>query len=319
MTNDMELHVGDARELAREAWRHAPAGPLGDIMRQSMRAMAHDDPQTHAALADEGAAFSGVLDLHLNDAHTPEHTVAVDTLTAFLRGLMDAVKETSKATLRKKRYSNRLLVTGFALGSVRVTLVTPPVRTREDMAPLSSLAEDVDAGSLAKVAAMLAGDDDSAIDAFAAQLPVRARAGLRRASSQIIANDWEFTGTFQRPGSAREPVHFTAASARRLADALGSAYRETHPLRVSGRIDGSRRSLLVMYFEPDSGRPFAAAVPNAELYERVVELDAPEGKVLAHFSVDEVIAAGSDSVVRRAYTLERIDPLELEEQGMLDA
>lgn len=321
MTSETHLQPGNARELAREAWRHTPDGPLGDIMRSSMRAMALNDPATHAALADEGAAFGSVLDLHLEDPDAPDHSVAVDTLTKFLRGLMDAVKETSKVTLRRKHYSSNLLVSGVAVGSVRVSLATPPKRPVPGMAPLeASLVDDVEAASLARVTAMLsnASEDSGAVDAFAAQLPLRARAGLRRASAQIVANAWDISGTFQRPGHSRERVRFTVDSATRLADALSSAHRETRPITLSGRIDGSRRSLMVMYFEPDEGRPFAAAVPTGDLYERVVTLDAPDSRVLARFQVDEVIAAGSDSVVRRAYTLQSIDALRAEEQPTLD-
>ncbi|WNM28453.1 hypothetical protein RN607_05480 [Demequina capsici] len=311
--------LDDSRQLARVAWRGFGDDSFAEVMRQSMRSMAHDDPETHAALADEGAAFGSLLDLHLEDDSAPSHSVAATALTAFVDGLAKAVKEISKSTLKRERYRTNLLLTGVEFGSVKVSLATPPQKVVKNADILErTFVEDADARSLALVTALLSVNvdaDGTALEALAASLPLRARAGLRKASQQIAKENWRVSGSLARPGKPLENIAFDATSARRVGIALSSSHRESKRIELSGRVDGSRRSLLVMYFEPDKGRPFAAAVPDTELYESVVGMDAPDLRVTCKFRVDTVIAAGTDSVVRSSHTLESIRVLG--EQGTL--
>lgn len=311
--------LGDSRQLARDAWQSLGSDPFSTVSRDSMHAIAYDDPETHAALADEGAAFGSVLDLHLVEESAPEHSVAATALTNFVQGLAEAVKEISKHALHRERYRTNLLLTGIAFGSVRVSVATPPQQTAKNADTLErTFVEDVDAQSLALVTALLSQDpdaDDSAMEALASSLPIAARAKLRKASAQIEKSGWSVTGTFSRPGRRREIVSFDSLTARRVGAALASSHHESKHVTMSGRVDGNRRSLLVMYFDPDKGRPFAAAVPDTDLYERVVGLASQDLSVVAQFRVDAVVAAGTDSAVRTSHTLEGIQPAN--EQGEL--
>lgn len=312
------------RELAqkfRDAWKASSGESFSSVLaRQSLVASAAVSPVLQAVLAELQERTQAELILHINGPRVEHHRADALRVAELIKGLADAVRETAKDALGTSKRRSRLLVHAPVAGSVKLHLTVERDDKPRPTEPLASTeAETVDSYALARVTQVLARSalevadsrDSSVLGGLVDSLPLRSRAGIRRAATAIEAASWEIEGELERPGANTEPVRFSPASMARLLAVMKETVEVQEDQLIAGTIDGQRYSLAAMWFRPEVGAPFEAAVPQPELLARVAELGVDvENRVIARFAVTSRFARGDQSAPRRSFTLISIDALE---------
>ncbi|MCS5524823.1 hypothetical protein NY551_18970 [Curtobacterium flaccumfaciens pv. oortii] len=300
-----------AVDALREAWYALPDETTfaGKIARRSLEASAKQDPTLERALFDLQLQAQSELDLHLDGDTVTEHATNALDFANLVRGVAEAVKELTKSSLGRQRMPSTLQVIAPSPGSVRVVFRPEAPKTLDGVVE-GSASETWESASLVRVATILARaggqDGDAVLDALAAGVPIGAHAGLRRAAKAVVGAQWIISGTLRRPHHDSIPVSVGPAGASRLLTALAARTYEEQHVNAEGRVDGQRRSVGAMWFVPSVGQAFEAAVPDAELLDRVASLAAADELVRARFQVIVTALAGSTGGVRRSYSLESI-------------
>ncbi|MBJ8342822.1 hypothetical protein JGU71_28420 [Antrihabitans sp. YC3-6] len=318
--NDASRAVG---EELRAALEYSTGDPKSDdYIRGSLRAgVVGDDPYLVDIFEQVVGPEQAEVDLHLTGPGVRNHSTNAHHFAQFVSGISEAVKETAKEMAGKGRYSEGLVIEGATPGSVRVVLRAPEPKVVQDQTiDERTAASSVDSDALRAIAAILthASDKDpnSPFVAELAELPVKARRGLKRAVTQSRKAGWLIEGTVRQRQIGAGTVLLSAEGAMRLALQLESGTEKRTTEKAIGRIDGFRRSLGTLYFIPDGGQPFIAGVKDSSVATRVTELFVdPDEMVEAIFHVVESLLPGAGAVTRRSRVLVSIKRSDVGEQG----
>jgi hypothetical protein len=232
-------------------------------------------------------------------------------------GISEAVKETAKAIAGKGRYSENLLIEGAGPGSVRVVLRAPdpvaPHTEGEKTEPHPLIpGSTVDSEALRSIAAILthasSEDEESPLMAELSRLPNRARVGLRRAAKSTNDAGWDIKGSIRQRNFGATEVALTHGGAFRLRQGLDATVESRADEVLSGYIDGFRRSLSTLYFQPDrGGRIVQAAVIDPDTAAAISELFAdPDSLVEVVFDVVSTFMPGDEMRPQRSRAVKSI-------------
>ncbi|MBA4023884.1 MAG: hypothetical protein C0482_16115 [Gordonia sp.] len=264
------------------------------------------------------------VDFHLDGAGVEGHATNAKLFSKFVSGISEAVKETAKAKAGKGRYTEGLLIDGGpGPGSVRVVLRAPePPATAKNEPPLDpSLPNStVESEALRSVAAILSHasseEEDSPMLAELTALPMGARRGLKRVANSARDAGWEIKGSIRQRNYGATNVELTADGAFRLKLGLDAQIDRRADETVTGTIDGFRRSLSTLYFQPaGGGRIIQAAVSDGALADSISELFADKNSVVeVVFDVIESFLPGDDSRIRKSRSVRQVRRLALGRQ-----
>lgn len=302
--------------------------PASAMTRMQLRAgIVGDDP----ALLDLYERIAGPqqaeLDFHLDGPGVQGHLTNAHYFSQFVSGISEAVKETAKSIAGKGSYSENLLIEGVGPGSVRVVLRAPdPVAPHEgqDIEPLIS-ASTVDSAALRSVAAILthasSEDEESPLMAQLSRLPIRARVGLRRAAKSTNEAGWDIKGSIRQRSFGATEVALTHDGAFRLRQGLDATVESRADEVLSGYIDGFRRSLSTLYFQPErGGRIIQAAVVDPETAASISELFSDSDSLVeVVFDVVSTFLPGDETRPQRSRSVKSIRRLGRGRQLTLDS
>ena len=289
--------------------------PEDEAIRASLRAgIVGDD----AALIDVYERYAGPeqaeVDLHLEGTALQYISTNAHEFAAFVSGISEAVKETAKQKAGRKSYSENLLIRGAEPGSVRVVFRVPEQRQKNKQQSIpTALASSVDSEALRSVAAILThasseDPDDSPLMAELAELPIAARPGLKRAASSSRRAGWDIRGQIRQRHIGAQDIALTSAGAFRLNEGLNAKVENRTEQTAVGLIDGFRRSLSTLYFEPSpNGRIIQAAVADETIAAAITDLFAqPDLPVEVVFNVIETSLPGDQERIKRSRSVRRI-------------
>lgn len=298
----------------RAAWESASGqGFASRLARQSLEAAASESSELAPVLFELKNRHQAELDLHLEGGSVVDHATNAEQFADLIKGVADAVKEITKNALDRQRMSSGLMVLAPLPGSVRVVLrAAPPVEM--DGQIVEARTETQDSNSLRLVATLIAraNDDDpegSIIEGLLAELPARARPGIRRVAKTVSKADWVVDGTLRRAQLPDETLHLEGAGARRLLTALDAREVERETVVIEGKVDGQRRSMGTMWFAPLVGAPIEAAVIDQDLLQTVAALGATSELAKATFTAVTQHLPGVSVAARRSYVLVAIQPV----------
>ncbi len=267
------------------------------------------------------------VDLHLDGPGVKGHSTSAHYFSQFVSGISEAVKETAKSLAGKGSYSERLLIEGVGPGSVRVVLRAPdpvaPHPQKQSIEPLAS-ASTVDSEALRSIAAILthasSEDEESPLMAELSHLPIRARVGLRRAARSANEAGWDVKGSLRQRNFGATDVALTHGGAFRLRQGLDAKVENRSDETLTGYIDGFRRSLSTLYFQPESGGWIVqAAVVDPVTASSISELFAdPDSLVEAVFDVVSTFLPGDETRPQRSRSVKSIRRLARGRQLAID-
>jgi len=293
---------------------------LDELARYSVLASITGDEVLESAAVVEVGPEQAELDLHLEGPSVTDHSAKAEPFGIFIARTAEAVKEMSKTKLGRKSYTTDLLVSAAMPGSLRVVLKAPNRRDKAHAPFEGSSVSNVESDALRTIAILFSqagadsgSDGDSLVTATIEQLPPAARERVRSAVGELARSGWSVNGELRQRGVGIVKIHLATDRAVHLKDEL--AQTETtveRDIKMTGKIDGTRRFTGSMWFQPDKAeKPFAATVTDAKLLERVNELNAtPNVSVRATFEKYGVFRSGSDrSRARVTYMLTAIEAL----------
>ena len=309
----------ESADLLRDAWLslEGQSGPAAEMQRISLEMAAEQSPQLRDVLTELKAPLQAELDLHLTGPSIVGHEAVAESFGRLVTRMSTAVKEIAKAASGRRRYSANLRVLAPAAGSVRLVLRAPEVRQVGNVIPGDAVADSVDSLALKRLAAVLGqadeavhGDvEDSPLTASVRPLPASARQTLRLIAQTVEDANWWLEGELRQRGHMPSPLSLSPAGASYLIDVLRAEIIETQEdPPITGVIDGQRRSLSAMWFQPDRGRSFEAAVLDPELLVLVAELAAHQTPVRCTFRVFISYGPSDSAHARRSYELLRVEP-----------
>lgn len=307
----------DEVALLRAALRETSGDEVIDAMARSsvLAAVSDDDFLLNVAIAEIGPD-QAELDLHIDGASVHSHSVRAEPFGVFVARAAEAVKEITKASLRRAAYRSNLEISAATAGSLRVLLKAPQPDGSE--AQIDSItASTADSDSLRRLAILLAQagqEDRDVMDATIRELPIAARTKVRSAVDQVAKSGWDLAGELRQRHVGVVPIHLSNDDVKALHAQLGEATVEVDPdVVMRGVIDGARRTTGSMWFIPlESSAPFTASVTDADLLERVNVLNAtPDHLVRAVFErVRTTREAANSTRVSTSYRLTGIDELD---------
>ncbi len=303
--------------------------PASEMTRMQLRAgIVGDDPaliDLYERIAGPGQAE---FDLHLEGPGVRGHSTNAHYFSQFVSGISEAVKETAKSIAGKGSYSENLLIDGVGPGSVRVVLRAPepvaPHKKDEEIDPLVP-ASTVDSEALRSIAAILSHasseDEDNPLIAELTRIPLRARVGLRRAAKSTNEAGWDIRGTIRQRNFGASDVSLTREGAFRLRQGLDAKVENRADEVLPGYIDGFRRSLSTLYFQPENGgKIIQAAVTEPDTATAISELFADQDSLVeVVFDVISTYMPGDDTRPRRSRSVKSIRRLARGRQLTLDA
>ena len=284
------------------------------MARRSLEASARQNADLTKVLDQLLARDQVELDLHLEGVGIDNHQANALDFADLVRGIADSVKEITKVSLGRQRLRDSLLILAPQPGSVRMVLRAAPASAVQpktaEKEPLSA-----DSESLATVATLLmraeqesVAPDSTVLDGLTAQLPAAARKGILRAAKVIKDSGWDVSGVLRRPDEDPMPVLISGAGAVKLIASLSESEQVIESQSRYGFVDGQRKSTSAMWFSPEKGRAFEAAVVDRELLKKVAELSARiDALTKAVFTVTTKYPAGDNSSPRRSYVLDSIE------------
>jgi hypothetical protein len=290
--------------------------PASEMTRMQLRAgIVGDDPTLIDLYERIAGPSQAEVDFNLDGPGIHGHSTNAHFFSQFVSGISEAVKETAKAIAGKGKYSENLLIEGVGPGSVRVVLRVPepvaPHVKNEEIEPLTP-ASTVDSEALRSIAAILthasSEDEESPLMAELSRLPIRARVGLRRAAKSTNEAGWDIKGSIRQRNFGATEVSLTHDGAFRLRQGLDAKVENRTDETLSGYIDGFRRSLSTLYFQPTrGGRIIQAAVIDAETAVSISELFAdPDSLVEVVFDVVSMFMPGDETRPQRSRSVKSI-------------
>lgn len=294
---------------------------LDEMMHGSIRAaLSESDTELIDVWEQESGPEQAEVDLHLGGPGVDGHATNAKLFAELVSGISQAVKETAKHRAGKGSYSEDIVIEGATPGSVRLVLRAPkPHVDPSQTSDPTTVASSIDSDALRTVVAIMthASDPDpnSPLVAEIADLPKKARDGLKRIATSSKKAGWTIDGTVRQRKLGRSSVAFTADGATRLVREIDARIESRKTVTVTGTIDGFRRSIGTLYFAPDKGAIFQAAVTDEAVANHVTELFArPDVIVEATFSVVESQLPGSSGVSRKSRVLQAIRETDLGKQ-----
>lgn len=289
--------------------------PASQMTRMQLRAgIVGDNP----ALLDVYERIAGPdqaeFDLHLDGPGVQGHSTNAHHFSQFVSGISEAVKETAKSIAGRKSYSENLLIEGAGPGSVRVVLRAPDPdvsRNRSETNTLAS-ASTVDSEALRSIAAILthasSDDDESPLIAELTRIPIGARDGLRRAARSTNEAGWDIKGIIRQRNFGASEVTLTRDGAFRLRLGLDAKVENRTDEVLGGYIDGFRRSLSTLYFQPErGGKIIQAAVTDPETTAAISELFADQDSLVeVVFEVISTYLPGDETRPHRSRSVKAI-------------
>jgi hypothetical protein len=289
--------------------------PASAFTRMNIRnGIVRDDPGLIDVFERIAGPAQAEVDLHLTGAGVEGHATNAHLFSQFVSGISEAVKETAKARVGRGRYSEHLLIEGLSPGSVRVVLRAPtPPKAQENEEPMHEVsASSVDSDALRSIVAILThasrDDDESPLEAELIDLPPRARQGLKRATRTTNEAGWDIKGQIRQRTIGAEDVLLTPQGAFRLRQGLDAQVESRTEETAIGNIDGFRRSLSTLYFQPDgSSRIIQAAVLDSAIAAAITDLfSEPDSMVEVVFEVIETHLPGEKTNPRRSRSVRSI-------------
>ncbi|WP_142254613.1 hypothetical protein [Mycobacterium colombiense] len=266
------------------------------------------------------------VDLHLEGPGVEGHSTNAKYFAQFVSGISDAVKETAKSRVGKGRYSEHLLIEGVGPGSVRVVLRAPTPRVPKGELPIDEIsASTVDSDALRSIVAILthasSDEEESPLVAELLDLPPTARRGLKRATTTTNEAGWSIKGSVRQRNIGAEDVVLTPQGAFRLRQSLDAQVESRVEETMVGNIDGFRRSLSTLYFQPEgSARIIQAAVLDLEIAATITDLFAqPDLMVEVVFEVIETYLPGDKTHPRRSRSVQSIRRVGMGRQLTIEA
>ncbi|OBH49506.1 hypothetical protein [Mycobacterium mantenii] len=300
-----------------DALRYSSGDPASDrVLRESIRAgIVRDDADLLNIYEREVGPEQAEVDLHLVGPGIERNAANARQFSLFVSGISDAVKETAKARVGRRRYRDNLLVEGATPGSVRVVLrVAAPEVPAEQTVDEETVASSVDSDALRTVASILAHasdpDFDTPLAAEIAELPIKARTALKRVANASQHGGWAVRGMIRQRRVGAADLELTNEGATRLRIELEVAQEKRVRETRTGTIDGFRWSLGTLYFNPVDAPAFAAGVMESRIAQEVTRLmNDPELRVAADFDVVESYLPGDQTRSRVSRVLTGIRPL----------
>jgi hypothetical protein len=310
-------------EQFRDAWLSLDALD-GDrsLERMSLELSVADNPSLASVLADLYAPLQAELDLHLGGESEARHETQASAFGLLVSRTATAVKEIAKSVGGLDRRSASLLVLAPAPGSVRVVFRAPRIVHAQATIPGDADGDSLESIAVQRLAALFAyseqvpdlesdevGADDSPLRASVTGLRGPARVAVGQVARTIAEAGWQIDGFLRQQGRPTSPLRLTTGGAIRLREATREAVTERTSEVRNGTIDGHRHSLGAMWFIPETGRPFEAAVGTSKLFDRVASLATPSGQVMrATFAVVSTYSSGDVTSAKRSRELLGIEP-----------
>lgn len=300
----------------REAWHESEGDDFASrATRRSLQAFAFEHDELTPVLFELTNRAQSELDLHLDGETVHHHEANAESFAQLVRGIADATKEVAKHMLGRQRRTSTLRILAPSPGSVRVVLKAATPEEATGRTAQNTRTPSVDSTSLDTVAVLLSRAQqegskvtDDVLSGLAADLPQKAHAGLKRAAKAIDGQDWDIAGEL-RSVHGFQSVHVGPLGAKALLRVLDEHLESSTSTRLSGAIDGTRRSIGALWFAPDGQAAIEAAVPSPELMELAVQHDAANQRVRAEFDVVTIVGKGANPRRRQVYTLRAIEPL----------
>ncbi|PRB69486.1 hypothetical protein [Arthrobacter sp. MYb213] len=316
-------HSVDEIEQLRAALRFSSGNELADSMARGslLSGVIRDDEELLNVYVQEVGPPQAVLDLHLEGSGVSGHTTNALSFGKFVSGIAEAVKETVKASLGKQRLASDLLIEGPGQGSVRLVLRVPnPDDVPSNKSDNHEDQDALDAPSTVQSEALrtisqllnLASVDDDAVDTAldirVSKLPVAARTKLNGAMEQALAANWDIQGNIEQRVHGKQNVTLPKRGAARLKVALTANEKKTDVMTMLGNFDGFKYSTGTVWFIPQEGPKFSAAVDNDDLLHRVAAAAADSNfLVSAQFEVITILNSTKSSELRKSRRLLSID------------
>ena len=150
-------------------------------------------------------------------------------------------------------------------------------------------------------------EDDSPLIAQLHDLPPTARRGLIRAARTTSEAAWSIKGSIRQRNIGASEVLLTPQGAQRLQQSLSAAIERRTEETLTGFIDGFRRSLSTLYFQPQVGRIIQAAVLENATAAAISELFADKDSLVeVVFDVLETFLPGDESRPQKSRSVKLI-------------
>lgn len=302
----------DIEQNFRDAWLASSGHDFASRMaRRSLAASALQDAALEPVLFELRNEFQAELDLHIVGDTVVDHQADAERYADFVKGIADAVKALTKLARGRDRMSSGLRIAAPMPGSIRVVIrAAAPVEL--DGAIRQARSETADSESLRTVATLLAragnsNEDPAVLTALVSQLPAKARTGIRRTAYATVHAKWDFSGELRRPAAPSVPIQVSNHAALVLLEILDAKDVVPDTVRLSGHVDGQRRSIGAMWFEPDHGDSFEAAVLDPGTLDTIAEMAASGERTTAVFDVVEKLSRTGPSATK-TYALVSIEP-----------
>lgn len=301
---------GSHPEAFERAWTHKSGSDRFDhYQRQSLMALASQNPELTEIMARLSGAGRTQLDLHVEDPRSSEHEAIALTLGQFVTRLAKSVKEITKSNLGRDRWRDDLRVLAPAPGSVRVIFLEPPNRPTVGGLAYPGHVPTPEAQAMRQLVALLnlAERDETPLEAAVYRMRGGARRAVRLMSETVSGSSWHLSGSLQVAGKEPVQIALSAAGAVRLAKAARETERESVEATMFGTVDGWTWSTSAMRFLPEGGgRAFDVAVPQ-ESEDAVAHHNAERVRVQVRLSGVKVYPTGDTGTARTSFWLERIE------------
>jgi hypothetical protein len=305
----------EAIDEFREAWLASEGNEFASkVQRRSLEALADQDQELKVLLFALSNKAQSELDLHLTGTLEETHETNAESFASLISGIAEATKEVAKNYIGSFRRESTLRVLAPSMGSVRLVLrAAPPIEENNRLAK-TTRTPSVDSLSLDMIATLLArsqsdspdAQNDDVLSGLAANLPQKAHRGLKRAAKAIEKQDWSVKGELRTPRGF-QPITIDTFGAKALLRVLEEHQASSTTIVLKGMIDGQRRSIGALWFNPEGQRPIEAAIPSQDLIEQVVHHAAINESVIAEFDLLSIVGKGMGARVRPVYTLRSIE------------
>lgn len=292
-------------------WHETSGASFFDRMRrQSLEAMASQDPDLVATLGLLKRSGQAEVDLHLEGENIHGHTASASAVGVFVKAMDRLVKEVVRSS-SKVRVPRDLLLFSPEPGSLRLKFTAAPaaVEMEYELAVGALPEETQESQGLEQTAHLLAraGESSADMDAMIEPLALNVRAALKQTVKVIADERWEISGNISGR-NGRQPLRFRHESAQRMLAELERKQEKRERVVLSGEIDGQRMSTGKMWFAPDHGKPFGARVSDINQLLELRKLAAEGNRVIATFERLDTMPIGTSTTVSSEYHLINVAP-----------
>lgn len=289
-------------DLLRDAYAYSTGNPSADALRrQSLVAMARQDPALTETIAALEADDRTRMDLHLNGALESRHETSARLLGQFLVRLNEAVKAIARSTSGLPRLLGDLSIVAPAPGSVRIVLLEDAFRAST---PERQHSRDAWADGIQRLAQTFgqAQNDDEALGGALLELDLVAREAVRLLAQTMEEAEWSVEGALVGRDGHTTSLALSALGVSRLRRVATMRDGQVTTRTLIGVVNSWDWPTASMKLKPSGGgRRLKAYVPGA-LRTRVASLNTtPDRQVEVQFQ--EVLTVSATGHARVARTL----------------